>query len=234
MEAYKTLADVYDLLQSDELVKKEKSFALKAVKKAPVPVGVDVGCGTGEITRALKDGGYDVTGTDVSSEMLSVAVRKSEGINYYLQSAENFSGFDGLGFITAVNDVVNYLSEKKVTAFFKRAFGCLRCGGVFAFDISSEEKLKNVLGNEMFGSDDEDLSFMWFNTLKKDRVIMDLVFFKRDDGGKYTRTEERHVQFIHGKDFIVNELKKAGFTQITVKGYPDANPLRIYFTAIKK
>ena len=114
MKAYSAISKTYDYLQNDYDYEKWSQFICDAVKNAPSIDGVDVGAGTGIITVALKNDGKNVCGTDISEEMLNVAYENSNGeIPFYLQSADKFLGFSSLGFVTAVNDVVNYLSQKK-------------------------------------------------------------------------------------------------------------------------
>ena len=238
MDSYNAIASVYESLQKDFDYGKWAKYILKVIKNAPNKVGVDVGAGTGLITRALFNAGYLVTGTDVSYEMLNEAVAQSNGqIPYIQQSAEAFSGFSNLGFVTAVNDVVNYLTPKKVEKFFTKVFSALDRGGIFVFDISSTYKLKNLLGNETFCLDTDDVSYMWFNILKADRVIMDISVFKPTDDGLYERFDERHVQFLHETGFITNTLKNVGFNDVFVTGHlgnPIKNDsLRIVFIAKK-
>lgn len=238
MDSYTALARFYEFLQADCDYDKWSQYVCKIISKSPNSVGVDVGAGTGIITRALKKAGYDVSGTDVSDEMLSQAYALSDGqIPFYKQSADKLTGFNNLGFITAVNDVVNYLNSLKTVEFFKRAYKALADGGIFTFDISSPYKLKNVLGNEMFGEDTEDVSYLWFNTLKSDRVIMDITVFSLSDDGRYDRLDERHVQYIHEKEFILNALKEVGFIDVKVTGHLGAklkdDSLRMVFTAKK-
>ncbi|MDE6868794.1 MAG: class I SAM-dependent methyltransferase, partial [Clostridia bacterium] len=94
---------------------------------------------------------------------------------------------------------------------FSRVYSCLKKGGVFIFDVSSPYKLKNLIGNNLFAEDNEDLTYLWFNKLDGDRVIMDLTFFERQ-GEKYLRSDERHVQYIHEEDELCAALNGAGFS----------------------
>jgi ubiquinone/menaquinone biosynthesis C-methylase UbiE len=54
----------------------------------PVPRALDVACGTGQSSRALQAIAEDVTGTDLSSEMLEYA-RENLGIEFLESPAEN-------------------------------------------------------------------------------------------------------------------------------------------------
>ena len=65
----------------------------------------------------------------------------------------------------------------------------------------------------MFGEDREDVSYLWFNTLKESSVEMDLSFFIKN-GETYIKKEESHVQYIHIESEIESALVKAGLTLI--------------------
>ena len=236
MKAYSAIAKHYEYLQTDYDYEKWSQFVCDTLKDAPSKIGVDVGAGTGLITTALFTAGYKVCGTDISDEMLNIAYKNSDGkIAFYKQSAEKFSGFSELGFVTAVNDVVNYLSQKKAIEFFSRVYKSLLPKGKFIFDISSEYKLKSLLGNEVFTCEEEEVSYIWSNELKKDRVNMFLTVFTKTEDGKYERGEEFHTQYIHGKDFILSELKKLGFTvKVTAEYGKKTSPksLRLIFICV--
>jgi predicted TPR repeat methyltransferase len=212
MKAYSALAGSYEYLQRDYDYEKWSQYLIKNLKSLPNNKGVDVGAGTGIITRALNNAGFDVCGTDVSVEMLNTAISLSKGIPFYLQSADKFSGFKGLGFVTAVNDVVNYLTAKKAMEFFSRVYKALANGGTFIFDISSKYKLEKVLKNNTFTCEDEDVSYIWHNTLLNKKVRMELTVFTKNDDGTYERREENHLQYVHTKDYLLKELKSVGFT----------------------
>lgn len=218
MKAYSAIADNYEYLQKDYDYDLWSQYVIEKLTYAPNKTGVDVGAGTGLITRALYDAGYFVTGTDVSYEMLNYATSVSDGkIPFIYQKAQNFSGFSGLGFVTAVNDVVNYLSPKNAVKFFKKVYSSLANGGVFIFDVSSEYKLKNVIGNNTFTCEDENVSYIWNNYSSGDKIYMDLTVFTLNDDGNYTRRDESHVQYVHTKEFISSALKEIGFS-IKVEG----------------
>lgn len=151
--------------------------------------------------------GCDVVGADLSYEMLSEAMARSEGtgIVYLHQNMLRPRGFADLGFVTVINDGVNYIPPKKLVELFENIRNCLMIGGMIMFDISSPFKLRNVLGNNLFGEDNEDISYLWFNRLKRDRVEMDLTFFLAR-GAVYERRDERHVQYIHEPEAVSEAL----------------------------
>ena len=133
-----------------------------------------------------------------------------------------------------LSDGVNYIPPKKLVELFENIRNCLMIGGMIMFDISSPFKLRNVLGNNLFGEDNEDISYLWFNRLKRGRVEMDLTFFLAR-GAVYERRDERHVQYIHEPEAVSEALAAAGFEILKKEGECGRrlkeNSLRINFIA---
>ncbi|MDE7168204.1 MAG: class I SAM-dependent methyltransferase [Clostridia bacterium] len=177
--------------------------------------GLDIGCGNGYFTRALSRAGYSVKGMDISEEMLSSAVEiaRREGVQaeFLYGDITKLKVNAKPDFIVAVNDCLNYVPQEKLAATFSKVYQSLKKGGVFLFDISSEEKLKNDLGNNLFADDGEDITYLWFNTLNGNKVDMDITVFTRGADGKYDRADERQTQYIHGEQAVISALENAGF-----------------------
>ena len=221
-EAYSALARYYEYLMDNCDYEKWSQYVCgEVLKYAPIKNGADCACGSGYFTRALKKAGCSVFGSDVSEEMLTAAknVSLAEGLNieYRLQDMTKFKSFTDLGFITVINDGINYLSPSGFIKAVKAFRSALMRGGFLLFDISSEYKLKNVIGNNMFGEDLDDLTYLWFNTLYEDRVKMELTVFARD-GEIYKREDETHVQYVRSVESVRSTLTDNGFEIIEICG----------------
>lgn len=81
-----------------------RHYLLKRIRfiKGVLPKGflVDVGCGTGTMTEALADGGFQVFGVDYSFEMLRIAVSKNK--RFYAQATAGVLPFPDEEFDMAV------------------------------------------------------------------------------------------------------------------------------------
>lgn len=217
---YGALAEFYeDLICGCDYEKWSQYVCKNILRYAPALSGVDFACGTGYFTRALAVAGCDVIGADVSYEMLSEAMARSEGsgITYVHQDMTKPRGFRELGFITVINDGINYIPQKSVRPLFEKFGKCLAKDGILLFDVSSPHKLRNVLGNNLFGEDRDEITYLWFNRLRRDSVQMDLSFFV-PRGNYYERFDERHVQYIHTKEALESALCEAGFRLIRADG----------------
>ena len=144
--------------------------------------------------------------------------------------------FNKVDFLTIVNDGVNYSSPEDLKRAFKAFYKTLNVGGVLFFDFSTEYKLRNVIGNNLFAEDYDDLTYVWFNKLCDTYIEMDLSVFLKV-GDLYEKREESHVQYIHTLDFMVDSLKEVGFADVKPSAFlggeiaPD--PLRIEILAVK-
>lgn len=88
MEAYTGFAQVYDTFMDNVPYDEWGAYLVSLLKKYGVKDGLvlDMGCGTGAMTRYLDAHGYDMTGIDLSEEMLTIAKEKSSpDILYLLQ-----------------------------------------------------------------------------------------------------------------------------------------------------
>ena len=109
---------------------------------------------------------------------------------------------------------VAYANEGQI----KRVAAALKKGGIFLFDVSSEYKLRRVIGDNVFCEDCEDVAYMWFNHLFEDRVEMDVTVFAKQKDGRFERSDERHVQYIHTEASLVGAAEKAGFSCLKTEG----------------
>lgn len=237
--SYSALGRWFEYLNGDCDYEKWSQYLIKLLKERGAgKTGLDVGCGNGYFTRALIRAGYTVTGVDISPQMLDTAqkISLSEGVRaeFILGDIAKLKSQSKVDFCIAVNDCINYVPADRLNNAFSHVFACLKRGGVFIFDISTPRKLKNTIGNNLFAEDGDELTYLWFNTLKDDRVEMDFTLFEREKDGKYSRYDEKHIQYIHEEDTILSALSRAGF-----EGYSEGHlgldkGDRITFIGVKK
>ena len=204
--SYSAIGGVFEYLNSDCDYSQWSQYLIKTLAAENAGRrGVDIGCGNGYFTRALYKAGYSVVGMDNSPCALSAAVElaRKEGVG-----AEFLAG-----------DITKlHLCGK---------------GGLFVFDISSEYKLKNTVGNNTFVKDYENATLVWLNTLLKDRVEMDLILFTRNENGTYTRSDESQTQYIYAESEISAALEGAGFAVRTEGHLGGSKEQRINFICKK-
>ena len=154
MEAYSSFAQVYDLFMDNVPYEEWSRYLISLLKEYQVTDGtvVELGCGTGKMTRLLADAGYDMVGVDNSAEMLEIAGERQEeeernDILYLLQDMRELELFGNIRAIVSVCDSMNYILEpedlKKVFELVKEY---LAEDGVFIFDLNTVHKYRDLMG----------------------------------------------------------------------------------------
>ena len=87
-DAYTVLAGCYDRLTADVDYERWADYVERHFRrsKRPVRAVVELGCGTGSLTRLLAERGYAMTAVDLSPDMLAVADQKCAGLGVLLLS----------------------------------------------------------------------------------------------------------------------------------------------------
>ena len=241
---YTEFADIYDTLMSDVEYEKwadfyEEIFVRNGTKPELV---LDLGCGTGTLTKIMADRGYDMTGIDGSLSMLNIAKEKGGDILYLCQDMTEFELYGTMGAIISSLDCVNYITEEnELKKVFSLAHNYLDYDGVFIFDINSPYKLRTILGENSFISDENGIFYTWESEFDEETKLCDfyLTFFVENEEGTYERIDEEQTERAWSISDLTGFLKDAGFTDIEVFGdkraaYPKDDEERIFIKAVKR
>ncbi|MDR7000388.1 methyltransferase domain-containing protein [Neobacillus niacini] len=185
---------------------------------------LDLACGTGELSIRFAKEGFDVTGVDLSEDMLAVARAKSEeqgmSISFYQQDMTKLEGHGQFDIIGIFCDSLNYLkTEEDVIQTFSSVHQHLKPGGLFIFDVHSIFKISQIFINQTFALNDEHVSYIWnsFPGEFPNSVEHDLSFFVLDEKiGMYDRFDELHFQRTYPMEDYKNWLIQAGFEGIKI------------------
>lgn len=221
--AYACLARWFEYLNDDCGYEEWSQYLIDVLRGFPLQKGLDIGCGGGWFTRAFQRNGYQMTGLDVSAEMLNYAqeTARKEGVRseYLLGDIAKMKLPKRFDFATAINDCINYIPKNKLDAAFKNVGGALKKGGVFLFDISSMRKIKEKVADTVSVDDRENITYLSFNREEADGVTMDVTLFVKDEQDAYIRLDERHRQYAYTEEEIVASLQKNGFTVLQTTGH---------------
>jgi SAM-dependent methyltransferase len=245
---YQNFAYIYDDLMKDVPYDAWINFFQRNIQgnrnKGKV---LDVACGTGTLSIPLAKMGFNVTGLDLSSEMLSVADEKARREQVSLTLLEqNMTELSGLGvfdYIICFCDSINYLtSEEDVILTLKGIYDSLKPNGIFMFDIHSTQKIEAVFKGQTYVSNEEDVSYIWncFEGVDSYSVEHELTFFVKDQTyGTYNRFDETHFQRTFPINTYKSWLEEIGFSHITISSdfKDDLNQEyseRIFFSCQKK
>lgn len=189
---------------------------------------LDVGCGTGTLSLLLFDAGYDVTGLDLSEDMLVVASEKTkkqgvviELIHRDMRELDGLSGFDCV--LIAV-DSLNYLeNEADVKKTFAGAYAALCDGGLLVFDVHTPYKITKTFKDYLYVENDDELTYIWHVDEGKDplSIVHELIIFSKNGNGDYRKTTEYHHQRTFEMIQYETWLTEAGFDIMSIVGDED-------------
>ena len=162
---------------------------------------VDLGCGTGTVTEMLYSLGFDMIGIDNSEEMLEIAMEKKcesgSEILYLNQDMLELELFSTVGTVISVCDSLNYLvGDGDLETVFSLVSNYLYPGGLFIFDLNTDYKYREIIGNRTIAESREDCSFIWDNLYDSEKKIneYDLTLFIEGEDGRFDRFLETHYQ----------------------------------------
>jgi SAM-dependent methyltransferase len=224
--SYEQFAYLYDELMKDAPYDEWVQF----VKEKCVKYGIagtrllDLACGTGELSVRLAQDGFQVTGVDLSEDMLAVAqakaAEKGVKIPFFQQNMADLEGQAEFDIIGILCDSLNYLqTEEEVVSTFSNVFQHLTHEGIFIFDVHSIYKISHLFINQTYASSDEQVSYIWnsFPGESPNSVEHELSFFVLDERtGKYDRFDELHFQRTYTIQQYSNWLNAAGFELLEI------------------
>ncbi len=245
MDAYHDLAVSYDRLTNDVDYKATVEFYFEILEKEKLSprTAVDLACGTGSVALLLAERGLQVTGVDLSGEMLTVASQKAQQMDnppfFVCQPLQELSLPRGVDLAVCALDSLDYITDPQdCQKAIHRIYRVLNPGGCFIFDVNTPEKLR-AMDEQIFVDEDDDVFCLWRGEFDRQTNIctygMDL--FQRQ--GKYwNRSYEEHREYAYTQEQLTAFLHQAGFTHIRVFAdrsfaAPAPGEQRIYFKARK-
>lgn len=225
MTSYANLAEFYDRLTDNAEYEKRCDYITDLLSENGVSEGIllDLACGTGTLTQLLSRRGFEVIGVDASPEMLSVATQKSYendlDILYLCQDMSQLDLYGTINCAVCTLDSFNHVTDpENVKKAIKKVGLFMEKGGVFVFDVNTSYKHREILANNTFVYDLDDVYCVWQNTLNEsdNSVHIDIDLFSPDENGKYDRLEESFDEVIYERDTLEAWLKKYGFEVVGV------------------
>ncbi len=227
MESYVGFASLYDRLTFDVDYNEAAgriSEILDSEPKRPELV-LDLACGTGTLTKLLSEHGYDMIGADSSEAMLNIAREKCPDALLLLQDMREFELYGTIDAAVCMLDSINYLTEDgDLDKVFHLLNNYLIPEGILIFDINTEYKFKNVLKDETFTFETDDIFYVWENDYSEEEGLCDfyLTFFEQGADGRYARVDEVHTERVYSQKEIEDALKRNGFRiEKCCDGYTD-------------
>ena len=222
---YTSFAEVYDAFMDNVPYEEWGTYLVRLLREYGCEGGLvaELGCGTGTMTELLAQAGYDMIGIDCSEEMLAIAMEKraetGSEILYLLQDMREFELYGTVAAVVSVCDSLNYLTEYgDLVQVFKLVNNYLDPGGVFLFDLNTEYKYRELLGERTIAENREDQSFIWDNYYDEEQRINEygLTLFIKEESGLYRKQEEFHYQRAYSLEEVREALSEAGMEFVDV------------------
>ncbi|WKF84554.1 class I SAM-dependent DNA methyltransferase [Lacticaseibacillus pantheris] len=242
---YTSFAQVYDHLMDDTLYADWLDYVQSRVTPANQQL-LELAGGSGTLAVALAQAGYDVTLSDLSEDMLTLAGPKMDAAGVELpiiQADMRYLGDIGpYDVVTCFDDSICYMPNLgDVQTTFKQVAHVLKPGGRFMFDAHSLHQMDDVFPGYMYNYQTEDYAFMWHSYAGEveHSVEHDLTFFVyQEDLDAYKPFIETHKERTYPVADFVAALTAAGFDDIQVTadfGRQEVTPesTRWFFSAVK-
>lgn len=227
MSGYGNFALFYDRLTENISYREMAELYDKLIKRLGGKKGIllDLACGTGSLSEEMAKLGYDVIGTDASEDMLSAAMDKKmqSGLNiqYLCQDMRELDMFGTIDVTVCALDSLNHLASlEDIGRVFSKVFLFCEPEGLFIFDMNTPYKHRNILGNNTFVYDLDDIYCVWQNSLDENstdnRVDISLDIFARNGNGLYEKYSDELSEIAPEREEIEKAAKAAGFEILTV------------------
>jgi SAM-dependent methyltransferase len=173
---------------------------------------VELGCGSGHLTRHLVAAGHRVVATDASPAMVELTRRNVLGAERVEQLTLPDDPIPGADAIVSVGHAVSYLPsaeaiDQAVTAMAE----ALRPGGIVAFDICDLRYGDERDGAANYGRAGDDWAIVTeYSRPARDRFVRQMTVFVRNDDGVWHRDDERHENVLVDTARIPSRLFASG------------------------
>ena len=131
MATYETFAAVYDAVMDDSLYDLWTDFSLRHLPKTKDKKKLlELACGTGIQSVRFSQAGFDVTGLDLSADMLKIAEKRASSAKQKIDFIEgnmlNLSQAGKYDFVTCYSDSICYMQDEvEVGDVFKEVYNAL-------------------------------------------------------------------------------------------------------------
>ncbi|MBE6564520.1 MAG: class I SAM-dependent methyltransferase [Ruminococcaceae bacterium] len=231
-DSYSSLAPFYDRLNGGTDYDAICTFVRELFESEQKPIRsvLDLACGTGNLTVPLARAGYDMTGIDLSEEMLSLAQSKADGLPI-LFVKQNMVSFELYGTVDAVIcclDSLNYLLKKEeLERTFAHVKNYLEPGGLFVFDVNTPYRLEQVYGRQDFVLEEEGILCTWRNDYNERTRICTfyLSLFEEQTDGSYLRSDEEQKERAYAFSTFKKLIGDNGMELVSVYGAYDRSPV---------
>jgi len=223
---YDALASSYDLFTAEH----DYDRWTADLERLAVAAGLrgtrllDVACGTGKSLMPFLGRGYDVTGCDISAEMIGEAMAKTAGgARLEVHDMRQLPQLGSFDLICCLDDAVNYLlTPGEVVATLEGMRRNLAPSGVIVFDVNSVRSYRTFYAS-LTVVPSPDRVVIWDGRAgarfaEGELARVDVELLHRQDDGAWRRRRIDHHHRHHPSPVLQQALATAGLSCAAVYG----------------
>ncbi len=200
---------------------------------------LDVCCGTGQLARLLCARRFEVVGVDGSQEMLALARKNAPGAQFEQSDVRGSAPAGPFRAAVALFDSVNHFASRgEVGAVFRNVFKALEPGGLFLFDVNTQEGFQEAAA-ETYADVETQRVCVVKTRFDPDagRGASAVTLFRLQDG-RWRRRDFEIEEFLHDARVLEETLREVGFVDLEVLSAEDDFGMRrgcgrVFFLAAK-
>lgn len=147
-ELFGRLANRYDWHTPPHHYQHDHAFVLSRLPKPPCRI-LDVGCGTGVFLEKAITAGFDATGLDASTEMISIASRRVGMERVHVRRMQEIAESESYDGIVSLSWSFNYVSSfDESREVLRRFFNALKPGGYLILQIAHAANASGALNED--------------------------------------------------------------------------------------
>jgi SAM-dependent methyltransferase len=184
---------------------------------------LELGCGSGALTRHLVEAGHRVVATDASPDMLRLAAQAVPGAEEFRLVTLPEDPLPGSDAVVSVGHVLSYLPDQaSVERALAAAARALRPGGVFALDLLDIQYGNDLQEAESRGRVGENWAVVTRLSRPEPTVYArEITTFLKNDDGSWRRDDERHENVLVETTRIPDFLAKHGLDTRVAESFGD-------------
>jgi SAM-dependent methyltransferase len=174
----------------------------------PEPTVLELGCGSGALTRHLVEAGLDVIASDASPAMVDLARKTVPGAAEHRLIALPDDPIPKADVIVSVGHALNYVPDlDAVRRSLARLAGALNPGGLIAVDLLDHEYGRVHHAPTSTGAVGDDWAVISRTRFQSpDRFIREITGFVLDGDGHWQRDDEMHENVLVDVAALADEL----------------------------
>ncbi len=224
---YDLIAPIYDKINGELDYSAWADFIEENIRRynpnMQTELVLDLGCGTGRMTLELARRGYDMTGVDLSAQMLDVARASAEreGLSdrmlWLMQDITEFELYGTVELAVSCLDTLNHLTERtELLRCLSLLHNYLVPDGLLLFDINGRRKFEEIYADNSYVMEEEGSLCVWQNSYNPKSRLCDfyITLFREEEDGRYARYDEVETERMYTLRSVKSALKESGFELI--------------------